>query len=93
MLNRHLHTETGGLLREGSLTALVVTGWVLTVSAQLADGAGPQQARDQDRQPEGVPRQETVAEVRPGHQVSTGNKTITGMLESDVHGYFSVAGH
>ena len=79
MLNRHLHTETGGLLREGSLTALVVTGgWILTVSAQLADGAGPQQARDQDRQPEGVPRQETVAEVRPGHQVS---RRIKQLLE------------
>ena len=48
-------------------------GWILTVSAQLADGAGPQQARDQDRQPEGVPRQETVAEVWPGHQVSWGH--------------------
>ena len=74
-----LKERTVGLFREGSLTALVVTGgWILTVSAQLADGAGPQQARDQDRQPEGVPRQETVAEVRPGHQVSWGYFMVHG---------------
>ena len=65
------HCETSRRSIDGSSCYWV---WILTVSAQLADGAGPQQARDQDRQPEGVPRQETVAEVWPGHQVSWGHE-------------------